>query len=224
MKSHINHTIGLLFLLVFIALSIGIHLKMLVSFDRQSMEFIQQYMPSSLDTSLSFFSLLGSFEVTTLILCVVLYLHKKIEGFNICILYGVGLVIELIGKNVLIHPGPPKQFFRYELDFLFPTSMYQTGNSFPSGHALRAAFLITIFFVFTLQSTNRTYKQKIFIALLLFGILGIMLVSRVSLGEHWSSDVLAGATLGAGTALASLTQTTISKRVVKNVRAFLKQQ
>jgi membrane-associated phospholipid phosphatase len=222
MKSHITRTLGLLFLFVFICLSIGIQMKTMIQFDRQSMAFIQQYIPSSLDTPLSFFSLLGSFEVTTLILCAVLYLRKKMNGFIIFGFYGAGLVIELIGKNFLMHPGPPKQFFRYELDFLFPTSKYQTGNSFPSGHALRATFLVVVFFVFTLQSKQRTSQQKTYTALLLFGMLGSMLVSRVSLGEHWSSDVLAGAALGAGTALLSLAETAFSKRILQRLRAFLR--
>ena len=53
-------------------------------------------------------------------------------------------VVEILGKSFLHHPPPPFMFFRYDLGFQFPTSYVQTGNSYPSGHAMRMVFLLIV--------------------------------------------------------------------------------
>jgi membrane-associated phospholipid phosphatase len=179
-------------------------MDMLSPFDYQTTVLLQRYIPPYLDPTLSLFSLLGSFEISTTILGTVLLVRKKLDGMMIFGLYGAGLVIELMGKHFLIHPGPTEKFFRYSFDFLFPTSTYQTGNSFPSGHALRASFIITLLLLLTRRSKSLSDQRKLLFTILLLGILGIMLISRISLGEHWPSDVLAGAALGTGLTLQSL--------------------
>lgn len=202
-----NHILfaGIVFLIVFIALSIAIQGGLFQGLDLQSMIGIQKYIPRLADTPLSFFSLLGSFEITTIILCIVLFMRKRKTGIITLGFYGLGLIIELLGKNFIYHPGPPGEFSRYDLGFTFPTSLYQTGYSSPSGHAFRTAFLITIFITFILLSNKISQQKKYMITVLLLGIFCIMMISRVSLGEHWLSDVMAGSTLGTGLALLSLT-------------------
>lgn len=86
-------------------------------------------------------------------------------------------------------------------DFLSHGSFVYS-HSFPSGHSTISA---TVFFTLAavLASLQRKRRAKIFIfsvaALLVFSI-GL---SRLYLGVHWPSDVLAGWTLGAGWALAA---------------------
>ena len=144
----------------------------------------------SLDTPLSIFSLLGSFEVTSLILIVILTKLKLKKGLIVLFVFGLGMGVELIGKIFLYHPGPPNIFFRYSLDVLFPSAYVQTGHSYPSGHSYRTAFLTLLLIYLTNVSKNLKSSAKKALSLSLRLTLLLMLVSRVSLGEHWATDVV----------------------------------
>lgn len=157
---------------------------------------IQKYIPQRIDPLLSVFSLVGSFEVLTLILILILILTKKVKNFLIIIAFVFGHLIEILGKTLLYHPGPPYRFFRYDLDFLFPSSYIQASSSYPSGHSFRTVFLAVIFTVLIVNSKRISQKKKQLLTLGIMVFTIIMLISRVSLGEHWFSDVLGGTLLG----------------------------
>jgi undecaprenyl-diphosphatase len=194
---------GICFLLIFIFLSIIINYKITNQFDLIATNVIQNSIPINSDSWLSIFSLLGSFEIITLILIIILYLRKQIFGIIVLGYYILGLILEMIGKNIIKHPGPPVDLFRYNLGFIFPSSGYQTGNSFPSGHSLRIGFICVIlcYILFKAQKINNIYKVSLFLLIIIFAT--IMLITRISLGEHWTSDVLAGFSLGVGLGLLS---------------------
>lgn len=65
--------------------------------------------------------------------------------------------------------------------------------SFPSGHTLHAALFVVMF---------THYYPELFWLVMPFGLL--VALSRVVLGLHYPTDVIAGAALGAGIAYASL--------------------
>jgi undecaprenyl-diphosphatase len=85
---------------------------------------------------------------------------------------------------------------------LVPHEVYVYSGSFPSGHSTlsAAAWLTLAMLVSTLETRRRTKA-------LAYGLAGAVLVgvgvSRVYLGVHWPSDVLAGWCLGALWALAA---------------------
>jgi len=140
--------------------------------------------PKSLDTILSFFSLSGSFEISTLILVIILFLYERNKIITTTLFYLFGLGIEVIAKNLIEHPGPPAQFYRYSLGFLFPTSLYQTSFSYPSGHSFRVSFIFIIIGYIVIKSLNLNKLTKLSIFILITFYLIIMLISRISLGEH----------------------------------------
>ncbi|MFY1579017.1 phosphatase PAP2 family protein [Verrucosispora sp. WMMD703] len=79
------------------------------------------------------------------------------------------------------------------------------GLAFPSGHALNAMLAAGVLLVVFLP---RTRPGSVTRAAVWLGALTIVLVtgfSRVALGVHWSSDVLAGWLLGAAVVVATVT-------------------
>src|SRR3989344_2980802 len=131
------------------------------NFDLAVITGLQKIIPQNWNIPLSFFSLIGSFEATFTLLVVVLIKRKWLEKFFVIGLFGFGHIIEILGKNLIYHPGPPSIFFRYSLPFLFPTSYVETSYSFPSGHALRTAFLTFFIGILIFKSNKMDGKIKI---------------------------------------------------------------
>lgn len=84
---------------------------------------------------------------------------------------------------------------------LVPHEVYVYSGSFPSGHSTMstAAFLTLAMLIASLEVKRRSKALAMILAALIVAGVGF---SRVYLGVHWPSDVLAGWCLGAGWALA----------------------
>ena len=95
-----------------------------------------------------------------------------------------------------------KSFYHRPRPDLVPHEVYVYSGSFPSGHStLSAATYLTLAMLVASLETRRRTKA------LAYSMAGLVLVgvgfSRVYLGVHWPSDVLAGWCLGATWALAA---------------------
>lgn len=193
-----------LVLAAFYIFSFIVKLDLLTKFDFDMSVRIQNNIPLKFDEYLSYFSLIGSAEATMVILIVLVILNRKIKGIFSIFLFGLVHVVEIIGKAYLDHPGTPFMFHRYSLDFVFPTSYIQPGGSYPSGHSLRTVFLaiIILFILHKAKRLPKITKKLTTVGVLIF--VAIMLISRISLGEHWTSDVIGGSLLGASFAILSL--------------------
>ena len=187
----------------FLALSFLIWQNTLQPFDIQLLSGVQSLVPRLADPLLSVLSLLGSFEILTTVLVLVTFFNAPKRLLPILGFYGIGLVIEILGKTYLPHLGPPVSAQRYDLGFLFPSSLYQPGSSFPSGHAFRTTYICIIgLFMAASQTLSKQTKHILSGGVLMFFLL--MILSRVSLGEHWPSDVLGGTLLGLGLGLLAI--------------------
>lgn len=195
---------GSLLLILFYSFSFLVKEDVLKQFDFDMSVRIQSNVPIRIDPYLSILSLLGSFEGTIIILGVFTIMRRKVGGIIALFMFCFMHIVELVGKAFLDHPSTPFMFHRYAFDFVFPTGYVQPGGSYPSGHAMRAAFLAIMFIFYINRRTklSSTMKQWISGAIVVFYLL--MAISRISLGEHWTSDVIGGTILGTAFSILSL--------------------
>ncbi len=187
---------GAVFLVLFFVL-MGLEFQgFFKSLDPVVTTFVQRLIPRTLDVPLSFVSILGSAEITSVVLLGIFVL-AFIKDRKIFLSLGLFLVLtglEVVGKFILYHPGPPKYFFRYSLPFSTPEYV-NAPYSFPSGHVSRTVFIILVL-TFLVNRWVRNEQKRRLLGLGLLAVALIMMVSRIYLGEHWTSDVIGGAFLG----------------------------
>lgn len=161
---------------------------------------LQDHISRRFDGIFSYFSLLGSAEVTIgfcLILAFLSFLRRRwlaILGWLMIIPAGMA---EVFGKLVLFHPGPPVLFHRSLIPTSLPSFYVHTDFSYPSGHMTRTVFIATIF-ICTVIFSSRNIIPRFVVFCFSLSLIFLMGLTRVYLGEHWLSDVLGGALLGAG--------------------------
>ncbi|MBI2018189.1 phosphatase PAP2 family protein [Candidatus Daviesbacteria bacterium] len=161
---------------------------------------VQDHIPRKYDEIFSYFSLLGSVEIT-FVICLILSLawliRGKWAGFLGWLLIIPASIGEVFGKLVLFHPSPPVFFHRTLLSQSLPSFYVHTNFSYPSGHMTRTIFIITVLgCLFFFSRLNLFFKYGAIFALTGFGFM--MGLTRIYLGEHWLSDVVGGTLLGVG--------------------------
>lgn len=110
------------------------------------------------------------------------------------------LVLGAIGSGLIASTLLKQGFDRSRPD-LFPHDALVYTASFPSGHSMMAAITyLTLAALLARVLPNRATKVFFFLALAVIVTIGVG-VSRIYLGVHWRSDVLAGWTVGASWAL-----------------------
>lgn len=177
---------------------------------------LQDHISSANDEFFSYFSVLGSAEITlgvALLLAFLSLIRGKFTAFLGWLIIFPASFFEVFGKLVVFHPSPPVLFHRSILATHLPSFYIHTNFSYPSGHITRTTFLVTVLLILVLVSKRNPFNKLILVSgFLTFGFL--MALTRIYLGEHWLSDVLGGELLGiASGILASVL--IISKRVVK---------
>lgn len=196
-KKFIVLMISLLLLSLFVFFSYLVAKETFVQFDFDNTVKLQDRIPRKLDYPFSVFSILGLFEITAavwLIFFFTLIIKRHYLAASAFFSFWFGLALEVYGKIFLFHPSPPYFFFRGMINFEMPKYYVHTDYSYPSGHVYRSAFLVSFLACWLLL--GKVSAARVMITLALGGFLLVMIVSRVYLGEHWTTDVIGGTLLG----------------------------
>jgi undecaprenyl-diphosphatase len=119
----------------------------------------------------------------TIILFIILYIsNKKTSSYIFLFSMTLGLLSVVFFKQIFAIARPIGD-------------VVVSGGSFPSGHATGAAiFFMTI--LFSLEKKIKDETIHILLAVVAFGLTLLTGFSRLYLGVHWFSDVIAGFALG----------------------------
>jgi undecaprenyl-diphosphatase len=180
-------------LLLFLLLSAVVNARLLAVSDSLLLTIAQTPGSPPLDLVMVGISLLGSAEVTSIVMAALVAAVVVRRGrFSIDLLAPVVFLlaasaIEITGKLMIHQPSPPDALIRGPRVGVVVTTPY----GFPSGHMVRATFVYGLVALRLVRRFPRRWWP--WLCVLLVWTIGF---SRVYLGHHWPADVAGGILLG----------------------------
>ncbi len=111
---------------------------------------------------------------------IVIVIRSKRIGIAIILNLLIATILNLVLKNILQRPRPNE--FRM---------IDETGYSFPSGHSM-ISMAFYGFLIYLIYKYVKNYNVKVALIILLSFLITLIGISRIYLGVHYTSDVLAG--------------------------------
>ncbi len=157
----------------------------ILRFDTDLLLFIQEYIRNPILTPVfRFITALGDRAMIWIIFSVVLLMFRKTRKTGVMALFALifsALIVNLTLKNLVARPRPFEV-----IDGLWVLIKKPKGYSFPSGHTSSAFSAAAVYY----KCLDKKYGIP---AILLACLIGF---SRLYLGVHYPSDVIAGAIIG----------------------------
>ena len=172
-------------IIIFLELALDVFQKEIMTKDVLGYKFISTYIISDFITPIAkvITQMGGAIALISITIALLLFLKNKKIGIAIAINLIVSTVLNLLLKNIVQRPRPTE----YRM-------ISETGYSFPSGHSMVSmAFYGFLIYLIYKKVESKKVKWGLIIALsILIATIGI---SRIYLGVHYTSDVLAGFTI-----------------------------
>lgn len=164
----------------------------LAAVDVPVLEWFSQHRAPGVTEALVVLSIIGSTTVLTPLLALfigMLCWHRKTFWPLVVLLAtaACSVLTTVLLKNALERPRPP-----YE----HAIPPYETSGSFPSGHTLNSTTLCLVLIYLVLRWATATWVRRVLVIVAILYPL-LMAFSRVYMGAHWVTDVVAGWLIGA---------------------------
>lgn len=173
--------------MLFLALSEAVFRNILMDFDNKILKFVSENQTPALTRFTIFISGFGSsifFLTASAVVAIYLYFRNKIDSFIFVVILYSAVILNIFLKYYYNRPRP-------EFDAL----VIENSNSYPSFHAMISLVLYSAI-AYVIYKSTKNVKLSILISVL-FGILILLIgLSRLYLGVHYPSDVLAGYVAG----------------------------
>lgn len=181
-------TAAALCIIIFVILLIAVVTGSAYGFDDPVREFIYSLRSDTLTVIMKIITYMGNWQIVTL-LCIVLLAIKKTRcTYGVPVAAGAIFVTVLnkVIKSIVARPRPDVSLHLIE----------QGGMSFPSGHAITSMFVYGMLIYLLYVGLQNMQSRRDIVRIVLMIILAIPMifvgVSRVYLGVHYPTDVLAG--------------------------------
>jgi undecaprenyl-diphosphatase len=134
--------------------------------------------------------------LATLAVAVLVAVRRRWTPIVLVVIAAVGsLAMTIVGKGLVGRMRPPTAL---------AVPPYEESPSFPSGHTLNATVLVAVIVYLVLIWTTAAWQRVL--AVVAGGVFIVTMgLSRVFLGHHWLTDVIAGWAIGLAWALAVIT-------------------
>jgi len=171
------------------------------SLDIQVAETMHQAWRPPLHPLLQAVAELGGFEVTTVLMIgLSWYLFRSGFGSDalVFVVFIAAQAFELFYKLNLHHPQPPRSLAETDgpsVSMIFESST-GLGNSFPSGHMVRAVIVYGLL-AFVIRRLSESPRVRLAAAAGAVLVIVLLAFDRLYLDVHWESDVIGGLLLGA---------------------------
>lgn len=184
----------------FIGMTLAVTAGVFNSLDLEVAQAMHDAWRPSLHLAFQLIAELGGFELTTLLMAALsVYLWRS--GFGSDALVFVAFVaaqaFELFYKLNLHHPQPPRSLA--ESDGPSVTMLFESGsavgNSFPSGHMVRAVIVYGLL-AFVIRRLAPSPWLRLAAAAGAVVLIVLLAFDRLYLDVHWESDVIGGLLLG----------------------------
>jgi membrane-associated phospholipid phosphatase len=181
-------------------MTLAITAGLFTALDHQVAEEMHGIWQESLHPLFQVIAELGGLELTTVVMISLsFYLWRGGFGADALVVaaFAGAVALEILYKTLLFHPGPPHSLSHPDgpsVSDLLPRSVL--GNSFPSGHMVRAVVAYGLL-AFVIRSLTPSRFVRALVVPVAIGLVVLLAFDRLYLDVHWESDVIGGLLLGA---------------------------